>query len=388
MKQIYSMVIAALCLALSAGTAEAQWSDLAPVFEQLDSTERANFLENLDALQESWHYGSIELGSIVDSLANGLSVYDPTAPVDSMLMAWSANRNDLLAMLDSSNLDMPDSLALIMEYDRVNDIWNMNLDSLNAVLELYSDSTVFSPGLADEAVQRFEVFEGLWTQSFNQLQESLKHGFNLTEPEGINELQEVVDTLFSSMFDLELAYGQEFVDARYYGEAYSVVASAIRLGSVPQFDRPWEARWHVKGSFFFADEEFAEETSSFIEGLNGLLCDGQFALMYNPMITCTNGITFRLYSSLGMEVSTYVPAHVTPGLEETRDNVGNTTGYGPQMAAGMIVNVGSTTLYTFGTLAQGDVFNSPDYEFRARSVNAGLRIGNAVNILYSHGRSR
>ena len=389
MKQTYLVVMALFCLTISFNRAQAQiWSEFAPIFEQLDDTERVNFAEELQNLMDSWHYGSVELNSIVDSLFNGQSIYDPGAPIDSMLTAWMNNRAELVSILDGSGVSIMDSLAVLGEFDRVNDIWDMNLDSLNEVLELYSDSTAFSPGLAQEAVRRFEVFQGLWTQIFSDLQESVQAGFDTTNPQGIGNLGETLDTLFSDIFDLEIAYGQEFADIRYYDESYSVTANVIRLASVPHFDRDWEAQWYIKGSFFNATDDILDNGVNLQPGFNGLLCDGGFSLLYNPMISCTRGVTIRLYSSLGMAFSTYVPAHVRDFDPRTQDNVGKTTGYGPQMGAGAIINVGPATLYTYGTLATGDVVNGNDYRFNARSANAGIRYGDEVNILYSYGKTR
>ena len=58
------------------------------------------------------------------------------------------------------------------------------------------------------------------------------------------------------------------------------------------------------------------------------------------------------------------------------------------MGAGAIINVKAATLYTYGTLATGDVINGSDYRFNARSANAGIRYGDEVNILYSYGKTR
>lgn len=375
-----------LIMLLPLSTNAQEWGDLGAIIGQLDSTEQINFLEELDNLQDSWHYGSVELGSIVDSLANGLPIYDPTAPVDSMLDAWANNREEILMILDTANLNMMDSLLIINEYDEINEIWDLNLDSLNSALELINDSLLFSPGLIEEAVVRFEVFEGLWNQIFDELEDELLDDIDLSDPQGLgSNIMEVFDTLFSeSMFDLELAYGQEFADVRFYDENYTVTANVIRLASVPRFDTDFETSWYLKGSYFIADDMNTLDAPSIQQGFNGFLCDGGFSVMYNPMISCTNGVTFRLLSSLGMELSTYVPSHIRTGFE---GNVGKTTGYGPRMGAGMIVTVGSNAFYTFGTLSQGDIVNGIDdtYRYHSRTVNAGLRVGDAINVLYTTG---
>lgn len=388
MKQTYLVVMAFFCLTISFNVAQAQiWSGLEPVFEQMDPTERENFAEELDRLMESWHYGSVELNGIVDSLVDGMSIYDPTMPVDEMSEAWGTARGNLTNLLDDIDLEMPDSLAIIDEFDRVNEIWDMNLDTLNAVMELYDGETDFPPGLAREAVRRFEVFEGLWTQIFMDVEESVIFGLDRTDPQGLGNMEETIDVLFGSMFELEFAFGQQFSDANYYGEKYSPVASVIRLASVPGFKQDWEARWSIMGSFFTAGEDLLGEASSLQEGFNGLWGSAQFALMYNPLIRNSRGVKIRLYSSLGMEAGVYVPPHVRDYDPRSWGNVGNTTGYGPQIGAGAIVTIGHASMYTYGTLATGDVVEGFDYRFRSQTANAGIRYGNAVNVLYTYGNA-
>lgn len=392
MNRIYIYLVAVLFLLLGSSTAEAQiWADLTPFFEQLDNDDRSDFSNNLDELIETFDYSSIELHGVIDSLLNGLEVLD-MGSIDSMLLAWGNNRDDLILTLGNGDFNMLDSLFIISEYDRVNALWYLNLDSLNQLLDQYQDTTAtYDPNLANEAADRFEVFEGLWTQIFGDLQAMVEGGFDATDPDGFGNFASALDTLFSSMFDLELAFGQEFAQAKFYEEAYGVTTSVIRLGSVPRFNTDWEARWHVQGSFFNNNEEIMAETNTIEEGFNNFLCNAQFAIMYNPIISQERGNIFRLYTSLGMEMGTYVPAHVRPGDPSTEPRVGNTTGYGPQIGAGMVVNTGDISFYTFGTLATGDVIDENSfwagngYRFNSSSVNAGLRYGNVVNILYTYG---
>lgn len=382
-------MMAVLFFLLSLSTAQAQiWADLTPIFEQLDAGDREDFSNDLTDLIDEFDYNSFQLNGAIDSLFLGLGGLGVNGPIDSMLAAWGNNRDNLLEFLDNSGLGMGDSLLIISEYDRVNELWYLNLDSLNQVLNNYQDTIPFDPDLADEAGDRFEVFEGLWTQIFGDLQEMVEGGFDATDPNGIGNFRPVLDTLFGSLFDLELAFGQENANAFFWGEEYSIRTSVMRVGSVPRFNTSWEARWHLQGSFFNADETNVRETTSIEEGFNSFLCNAQFAIMYNPIINCVGGTVFRLYSSLGFEMNTYAPAH---NLADDR-RVGNTTGYGPQMGAGMIVNVGDAiSFYTFGTLSTGQVvdedsfWSNTGYRHSSRSINAGLRYGNAVNLLYTHG---
>lgn len=488
----YLVVVAFFCLTTSFNAAQAQiWSGLGSVFEQLNATERENFAEELDDLEDSWDYDDVDLDDIVDDLLNGISIYDPEEPVGPMPIVWSnsqdnlaamlsaassspgvcinsvvsdlnayvnglsvssttkraittrleiaaskfcsgtspeiiigylenvidyANRrlpaaaaayltgqlNDLAAALNSgavvccepgsdppagSGLSMLDSLAVMDEFDRINQIWDSNLDGLNTALEEYDGSASFAPGPAEDAVEEFEESEGEWEDNFEYLENTFWHDLNNTGPRGPGNAEETLDVFFGSMFDFELAFGKEFADARYYDESYSVAASVIRLASVPSFSFDWEARWSITCSFFDVDEQFGD-SGSLLDGFNGLMGNAQFALMYNPLIGSTPDGVIRLYSSLGIEAATYVPPHVRPYQPSSLDNVGNTTGYGPQIGAGAIIKVGPASLYAYGTLSAGDVAEGYSYRFRHQAVNAGIRYGDLVNVLYTYGSAR
>ncbi|MCG8332852.1 MAG: hypothetical protein MI974_34515 [Chitinophagales bacterium] len=389
MKRIFTWIAVIALMAVLPHFASAQfWSELGPIFEQLNEEEQNNFLEQLDNLQDSWGVGNVELNSIVDSLNNDLTIFDPTAPIDSMLEAWDAGRDSLSSILGNSELSSLDSLAVMQEYDGINAIWELNLDSLNTILEQYQDGSEYNAGWLDEAVIRFEVFSGLWTQTFEQLEKSLLEGLDSTEPVGLGNMPSFMDTLFSSMFDLEIAFGQLGADIRFYNEAYNAQAMEFRVGSVPRFDDVFEARWHVQASYFTATEEVLHEVSSLPEGLNALQYQGNFSVMYNPVIGSIghNG-RMHLYSSLGMEVGTYVPAHVDNSRTETLERIGKTTGYGPQIGAGFVINTGDIAIYSYGTYAQGSVSNSPGYQYRATGARAGIRYGNVAHVSYQYTKS-
>jgi len=389
MKNLYSLLVSVLLIAMLPFQSHAQlWSELDIIFQQLNPEEQEIFLNQLENLEQSWDFGSVELNSIVDSLNAGLDVLDPTAPIDSMLNAWDAGSDSLSIMIGNSNLDIIDSLAIMEEYNEVNEIWELNLDSLGNVLDEYSHGTEYPEGWLDDAVLRFEVFEGLWTQTFNELQESLIEGLDNTEPVGLDSMPEFLDTLFSSMFDFELAYGQQTASVNFWGERYEVQAMQIRVGSVPRFDNALEARWHVQASYFSNSDLTLDETSSLQNGLNALRYDGNFSLMFNPVIGSIgqNG-RIRLYSSLGMEVGTYVPPHVDLSRSETFDRVGKTTGWGPQVGAGFVITTGNIHIYSYGTYAQGRVYNSPDYRYISTGARAGIRYGDIVNVSYQFTRS-
>ena len=384
MKKILHMLSAIfLVVGFSTEQLNAQsWADFETVFQQLNEEEQGNFLEQLEELQESWDYGSIELNSIVDSLNGGLDVFDATAPIDSMLEAWGAGRDSLEVILSSENISELDSLAAIEQWDQINGVWNLNLDSLNAIIEHETEGPILSEGTLDEAVIRFEVFEGLWTQSFNNLVESLTGELEGTEPVGLGDFDELFDELFSSMFDLELAFAIESADVAFYNDKYGTQAMSVRVGSVPRFEEDFEARWHVRASYFSADELTLLENNYLESGISALEYSGNFSIMYNPIIGSIGGTgRIRLYSSVGMEVRSYVPSHFDEARVETYSRVGKTTGWGPQIGAGFAIVLGDMSIYSYATTALGDVYNST-YQFRSSEARAGIRYGDAVNIAY------
>jgi hypothetical protein len=387
MKKILPILFAILIvLGLSPEQLNAQsWEDFETVFQQLNEQEQGNFLEQLEELQNNLDYGSFELNSIVDSLNNGLDVFDPLSPISSMFDAWDAGRDSLELILSSENISDFDSLAAIQQYDLVNEIWEINLDSLNTVIQEQTEGTGISEGALDEAVLQFEVFEGLWTQSFNQLLESLEGTIEGTEPVGLGDFDELFDELFSSMLDLELAFGIENSRVRFYSDKYEAQAMSIRVGSVPRFQEDFEARWHVRASYFSADEITLTENNYLNDGINALEYSGNFSIMYNPIIGRFGDTgLFRLYSSAGMEVKTYVPSHYDPEREETFSRVGKATGWGPQIGGGFAIVFGNFSIYSYATTALGIVHCPGDINYRFRSTEArtGVRYGDSVNISY------
>jgi hypothetical protein len=187
-----------------------------------------------------------------------------------------------------------------------------------------------------------------------------------------------------------MAFGQEWSQVYFWGERYSARSSLIRIATVPRFNQNIETRWALEGSFFKNDEDlYDESTASLEEGLNPFICSANFAMMYLPRLATLNGGVgdFRLYSSIGMDLGTYAPAHAIASDPRFAGRVGNTTGYGPQIGVGFVLDYSSIVLYSYATYARGNVVDAENYKYHAATVNAGIRLGDTLNVRYTMGES-
>lgn len=367
------------------------WKELDPIVGQADMSTRDTFAVDLEILTEDFELEEIPWQELISNLLDIETNLDDDIfglPVDPLTVEWAAGLDTLNGLLGNSDLESADSMEVADQYQNINDTWNNSLDSFSNTLNIFDGPLDLNPDIASEGFRRYEIMTGLRRQSGFILRRSVQRAQDGSEPLGIGNLKEALDTLFSTMFDLELAFGKETGTVNYYSQSYDPTATVVRVGSIPAFDRAWEAKWHVQAAFMQVEESQFGENVSINEGLNPLRYGGNFSFMFNPAIgRIRAGGQFRLYTSLGMEVDTYAPAHINPGNPSTLDNVGNTTGFGPQIGSGFIVSTPVATLYTYGTITYGRVANCPSYNYRGQTFHAGLRIGNTVNFRYEQGKA-
>lgn len=391
MRKISTLLSTVLCLIIFQNDTDAQnWQGLfGPIFEQADSTTRDSFVTDLSILNEDPEVDQIEWDDIYDGLFSiNLSPSVFLEPIDSLNIEWAAGLDTLNNLLDGSDLNTADSSEVVGEYIRLNDIWLNSLDSFESTLSIYEGPVSFSSDAIEEGSERYEKFTGLRTQSGHILQRSWERALDGTEPKGIGDLMEVFNTTFSSIFDLELAFGLENGTFNYYNEFYAASAKVIRVGSMPKLNQTWEAKWNVHATFFNVQPNQLNEITNLPLGLNPLRYGGNFSFMFNPALgRMRTGGQFRLYSSLGLAVDAYVPPHINPNNPKTADNKGKTTGYGPELATGFIINTDAVTFYTYAAKAYGGIANCPGREYHAESVQAGLRFGDALHLQYELGKA-
>ncbi len=185
-----------------------------------------------------------------------------------------------------------------------------------------------------------------------------------------------------------MAYGQETSNIHFWGDEYSVRANVIRVASVPTFRQNMETSWAAETSFFNKSENSQQETSVALkDGMNTLMYHGNFSLLFLPQVGFVNNgkAEFRIYTSIGLDIGSYVPSHVDSDYPE---RVGLTTGFGPEVGLGFVVNLESVSLYGYGTIAQGAIEAADFYNYNSSSLNTGIRIGDVLNIRYTLGESR
>lgn len=378
-----------------------EWGNLGPLLELFTQDEENNFNNELEGLSDSLLFdrfdglrlSDFDLGFAQDSLFYYINNggIDQT---DSLSQFWLLNQNDLDSLLATGQFSPDDSTSISESFFGINETWYTDYDSLNIIIGSYSDTltNVDSIGITDGNI-RWEQFSGPWHQSYRLLENSIWQDLiDGTSNQGIDSIGEVLDTtLFNSLFDFEIAYGQEWSQVNFYGEQYQTRASMIRVANVPKLRQNFESRWALEGSFFANTEDlYGENNANLVEGLNPFICNGNFAIMYLPKFGSIGSHgEFRLYTSIGMDLGTYIPAHADTASPLLADRVGKTTGYGPQIGAGFVINYSNLSFYSYGTVAHGDIVeeNNLGYRYNASTINAGIRFGDTVNVRYTLGES-
>lgn len=398
MKRYYAIL---LCLMIGGSTPLlAQTTpSLSALLELFSDDSERTYLDQLDGLGDSLFFdrndgfrlADIELGSAQDSLWSHLNSGNfPTA--DSLFDFWSFNQGELESFLNNDTLSTADSTTLSSSFFNLNEIWNNNYDSLNAntgpFVNLNSDSLNVDFSGGDT---RWEQYQGPWLQTYRELYNNeLTPAILSTENGGLDSLQEVADnSFFSSALDFEIGFGNAWNDINFYEESYQTQSMVVRIASVPSFKTPLELRWALEGSFFFESQNAGDDQGvSLLEGFNPLRYSGNVALLYLPRFgSIGDAGSFHLYTSIGMDLGAYMPSHANNQSQVEANRIGKTTGFGPQIGAGFVVNYSALSLYSYGTVTTGRVVDDLglNYRYDAASINAGIRFGNAVNAMFTSG---
>ena len=396
---LLSLFVALICLT-PGNQLKAQWGLFTSLLSQTDSTTLQNFSANQSTLSTGFEIdhtmGNVVWGNLLDALGGS----NPGGVLDQGYLDDLGAGYDLLTdKLPGLGLDQVDEDTLLGEAQNVLNIFNNNADSLGNILntngnDLSFDSTNWSLVILG--------FDGMADQQFGILQDSFDMSMDAADPLGPHNVSELMEMLFSADIfpDLELAFGTQVLDLNYWELPYSREARLIRLGSVPRFNKramdckdgilrlPIEARWHVEASWTndrsptLADPEGKSSEREFTP----LVLDGNFAMMAIPAVGRWGNTVFRMITSVGMEFGTYAPSHVEYAPPFTLPNRGFATGFGPQLGAGFAMVTGDLVIYTYGTMAHGQMFRTEqDYNFDSKYWNAGIRYGNVVNVRYRMG---
>lgn len=361
--------------------------NLHELLQQTTDDQRTEFFSLLDSIDAAGLHDSLGNSGVLDSLRDVVNGDNPIGDLDSLTEAWSEGRADILEFLDGSDVDLLDQDTILGEFDRINSIWNDNVDGLSTIFDDYQDSL----NVVDITVTNPPSFDHI-------LLDDIMNAVDTTDANGLGGFGSVFGELFdASLFDhMELAYGRAAVTVGFYGlnaELGMDELQAFRLGSVPSFNSDWEAQWHVAGTWTNTSDwqSFETETNSSGSqetGFHPLTLGLSISTMFNPKIgwfPTSPMTTIRLITSIGVDVSTYVPSH-SDFNQKTNQNVGFTTSFGPEVGTGFAVNVGPLSTYAMGKMAYGLIGNSPGYNYRSVKFEAGTRYGNAINIRYTIGQ--
>jgi len=391
---------------LGSNNLKAQETLFGDIFNQLGFEEQTEFLNNYDINVDSayltnpgdfpFNFDSLFLDmGILDSLSanlDDLPVLDDDYLDALGLLSDTMGLDSIFEDFGQLDLDTLAGDSIVAEIGNINDLFNINFDSLGNLGDQYGDTLDIDINEPNQNGLNETNLEILQDSLFNSIDNSDNNeddfGFNI----GIAD--QILDQIFDSNIfpSLELAFGVQDNSAMYYGREYATIAKVIRLGSVPSFNQMWEPRWHVKGSVIGEEIEnyVVDESNNSTNNASGvvpLLYDGDFALMINPTLGSPN---VRLITSFGMEVGTYVPAHEDfNAFTQGNNNCGFTTGIGAQIGSGFSVKTGDLTVYTLATLAYGDVVDrqrDAAYRYNSLRFSAGVRFGDIINVRYSTGQ--
>lgn len=400
MMRFLSFLFVALLCVLPGDQLKAQWGIVTSLLSQADSNTVQNFSSNQTTLNANFEVdhtmGNVVWGNLLDALGGN----NPGGGIDQGYLDDVSAGYDLLnELIPNLGLSQVDEDTLLGEAQNVFNIFNNNTDSLGNILNTNGSDLSFDSSNWSLVILGFD---GMADQQFGVLQDSMGMSVDLSNPSGIHNLKDLIGSLFdATMFpDLELAFGTQVLDLNYWELPYSREARLIRLGSVPRFQKlmdgrpdgilrlPIEPRWHVEASW----TNTREPTLADPAGKSGnreftpLLLDGDFAMMAIPVVGRWGNTVFRMITSVGMEFGTYAPSHSSYAPPFTLPNRGFATGFGPQMGAGFAMVTGDLIIYSYGTMAHGDMFRTErGYKFNSKYWNAGIRYGNIVNVRYRMG---
>lgn len=404
MNKLLPIVLSLFVFTLTSQKATAQWDLFADLLSQMDNNVYNQYFNNLGNLDTTWNVNQTQGNVFLHDLYGELGDPNPGGMLDSSYLFGINSALDTLEDHLPGGLLPSDADTLLGELEHIGDIFGENFDSLGGVFDHYQDS------LQVDSMANWNVtiigFDDLTSSHFDILQDTLDMVMNHTSPSNRpHDIDDLIQMVFNraSFPDLELAFGMQDASLKYYNDAYSATAKVIRIGSVPRFNHnynpiftpgglPIEARWHVEASFLNKriTTSVPEPIAAPVEngkGFNPLLLFGDFAMMATPGIGVWGNTTFRIITSLGIEVGTYAPAHTNYAPPRTTFNKGYSTGLGPQAGAGFSMTTGSLVIYSLGTVAHGDALHcARPYKYDSKKFEVGMRYGDIINIRYTTGK--
>ena len=395
-KSIFLSLFSVVLWLTTTSNIEAQ-TNAGPLVGQLDSAQRSNYLRNLDSLSRRFNTDSLKLSSGIDSLNKAILGKSPLNGIDSAGFFRIALDSFFRLYKPNDSLGIRDRDTILGEYGRLKNISIPFGDSLKGLFGTYQDSLLSSTGIP---LPNYPLRDSTWKRGQDSLRLDLKNLFKSDSTKadslrGVGRFIPVLGQLFNkNLFKLELFSGAQNTEVAYFSLRESLTLPVIGIRSVEQFNSLWESRWQMQASWNTVDVKATSGETVFIaqEANSPELLQMEFATMFNPTLSVfsNSSRTVRLISSLGMEVSTYAPAHKNLNVSSQK-NRGFATGIGPQMGAGFSLTTGPITAFALGTMTYGDVIRQTEnqrkytispYTFFSTCITAGVRYGNAFTMRY------
>lgn len=395
-KTTFLLLLSVVLWLITTSNIEAQ-TTAGPLVGQLDSAQRSNYLRNLDSLSKRFNTDSLRLSSGIDSLNKAILGKNPLNGIDSSGFFRIALDSFFRLYKPKDSLGIKDRDTILGEYGRLKNISIPFGDSLKGLFGTYNDSLLSSTGVP---IPNYPLNDSIWKRGQDSLRFDLKNLFKSDSTKadslrGIGRFIPVFGMLFNkNNFKLELFTGIQSTKVAYFSLRQNLELPVIGLRTVEQFNSLWESRWQMQASWNPVDVKATSGETVFVaqEAKSPELLQMEFATMFNPTLSIFSNSrrTVRLVSSLGMEVSTYAPAHKNLNASSLQ-NKGFATGIGPQMGAGFSLTTGPITAFALGTMTYGDVIRQTDnqrkynispYTFFSTCIMAGVRYGNAFTMRY------
>lgn len=397
MKQFFPAVPLIFVLTFGClSTVKAQyWTNFGQVLSQLDSNQRQNYTLSIQSLSGINPATAYNYGGALRNLNSALIGKNPIGSNFDGIVPPEAQRNQQLSeLIGASGLfSNVDSSQLMVDFGRLNGIWETRNDTLYRLFDLNKNQLSSPPDLP-----KVNPMGSEWQKNLDSLKQDQNIGFQASSASGVDNIKGLFQQLFSrSLFSMmELNAGSQTSSINYYGKAQKWPVPTVGVRTVEQFDRRWEARWRFQTSWItqmFRSSSNGESGSGQKAGIQPLLLNGSFDMMFTPnVVPGPTGDAVRVIALLGIEVGTYVPSHKDPTVASNANNKGFTTGYGPVIGAGVATKFGNMTIYAMGTSAFGDVICSPgaavsNYRYRSNRLEAGIRLANTITVRYENGLS-
>jgi hypothetical protein len=329
-------------------------------------------------------------------LNNAIFGRNPLTGIDSVGFFRNSLDSFFRLLKPTDSLGIRDRDTILGEYNHLKNVSIPFADSLRGLFGKYQDSLLSNTGVP---VANYPLNDSLWHRGEDSLRLDLNNRFKADSPKGLGNFAPVLNLLFNKdNFKIELFSGLQNIQAAYMSLRQNLELPVIGLRTVEQFNSLWESRWQMQSSWNTVDVKATVGEKAFVaqEAKSPELLQAEYAMMFNPILSIfsNSNRSVRLISSLGIDVSSYAPAHKNLDLPSQK-NKGFTTGMGPQIGAGFSLKAGAITTFALGTMTYGEVvtqakadrprvYNSDSYTFVSTCITAGVRYGNAFSLRYEN----